>query len=300
MKFSVITPTYNREKLLEKLYDSLCSNVREENDIQIEWIISDDGSTDSTDIFIEHCKKDGCIDIKYFKQKNKGKMAAINNVLEYASGEYIIECDSDDYFTENAFTEIKDIIDTNKEKINSDEIYGICFLKYDQNMKNMGEKFRNAETTMFDLYFKEGETGEKSIVFKTDIRKKYEYVLEKEERFSTEARMFHQMDKKYKLLCINKHIMICEYQKEGYTNNIQKQFLENPYGYYEYFKEIFEMNMRKVKFKKRIYVIKHYILFSHIIKSKKNIKNVKGILNKVIYLVLFIPGKIASEKYLKG
>lgn len=58
-------------------------------------------------------------------------------------------------------------------------------LKYDQNGTNMGNNFKNKKTTMFDLYFKEGETGEKAIVFFSSIRKQYKHELEHNERFVT-------------------------------------------------------------------------------------------------------------------
>ena len=47
MKISVLTPTYNREKLLERLYKSLVKNS--EYGVEIEWLIMDDGSTDQTE-----------------------------------------------------------------------------------------------------------------------------------------------------------------------------------------------------------------------------------------------------------
>ena len=136
----------------------------------------------------------------------------------------------------------------------------------------MGNNFKNRETTMFDLYFKEGEIGEKSIVFFSDVRKKYKHELEHGEKFITEARMYHKIDEKYKMICINKPIMICQYQECGYTKNINKQFIENKYGYYEYFKEILEKNMKGVLFNKRLYVIKHYILFGVLTKKKSEYK----------------------------
>ena len=43
MKISVVTPTYNREKLLKNLYNSLIENSK--YDVEIEWNIMDDGST---------------------------------------------------------------------------------------------------------------------------------------------------------------------------------------------------------------------------------------------------------------
>lgn len=290
MKISVITATYNREELLKRVYKSLLKNLK--YGLEIEWLIMDDGSKDDTKNIVAKFKKDNKIEIKYYKQENQGKMIAINNLVEKATGELIVDCDSDDYFTNDAFKIIKKAYEENKEEKG---IYGFCFLKYDQNGKNMGNNFKNNKTTMFDLYFKEGETGEKAIVFLSEIRKKYHHKLENNERFVTEARMYHEMDLKYKMICVNSPIMICEYQESGYTKNIQKEFKENPYGYYEYFKEILERDMKAVSFKKRLYVIKHYILFTYLTKNKKSYKNIKGVLNKFLYILLYIPGMIKTK-----
>lgn len=294
MKISILTPTYNRAELLKRLYNSLIENSK--YDLELEWLIMDDGSTDNTYKIIEEFIKQEKINIKYYKQENQGKMVAINNLVKHATGELIIDCDSDDYFTEEAFDIIKKEYETNKEE---KYIYGLCFLKYDQNGNNMGKEFKNKKTTMFDLYFKEGENGEKAIVFYSNIRKKYKHELENNEKFVTEARMYHKIDEKYKMLCINKPIMICEYQEKGYTNNIHKQFKENPFGYYVYFKEILEKDMNGVSFEKRLYVIKHFILFSYLTK-KYSIKDVKGIINKVLYMILILPGIMKSKKMFKG
>ena len=160
----------------------------------------------------------------------------------------------------------------------------------------MGNSFKKEKTTMFDLYFKEGETGEKALVFIAEVRKKYKHKLEHGEKFVTEARLYHEMDLKYKMICENYPIMICEYQQEGYTKNIIEQFKQNPYGYYEYFKEIFELNMKGVKRSKRLYVIKHYILFSYLTKQYNSSK-IKSIKNRLLYYLLFIPGVLKSKKF---
>lgn len=290
MKISVLTPTYNRGELLDKLYQSLLKNSN--YGVDIEWLIMDDGSTDNTEEIVKKFQTDK-IDIKYYKQENSGKMLAINKLAIEATGELIVDCDSDDYFTNDAFEIIKKVYEENKEEKN---IYGFCFLKYDQKGDNIGQNFKNKKTTMFDLYFKEGETGEKAIVFLAKIRKEYKHKLEKNEKFVTEARMYHEMDLKYKMICVNKPIMICEYQENGYTKNIKKQFKKNPYGYYEYFREILERDMKEVTLKKRLYVIKHYILFGYLIK-KYGSKNIKGITNKVLYFILLIPGILKSKKF---
>ena len=297
VKISILTPTYNRAELLKNLYNSILKNIN--FGLDIEWLIMDDGSTDDTKEIVQNFQNklikqdENVLEIKYFYQKNQGKMVAINKLVEESRGDYIIDCDSDDYFTDNAFEIIRKAIEQNKEE---KDIYGLCFLKFDQNGNNMGNNFKNKKTTMFDLYFKEGETGEKAILFKSEIRKKYKHELEHGERFITEARMYHKMDEKYKMICINKPIMICEYQDKGYTKNIVKQFKENPFGYYKYFEEILQKDFKGVTFNKRLYAIKHFILFSYLTKAKRNFRKIKNIDNKILFLILYLPGIVKTKR----
>ena len=46
MKVSILTATYNRSRELENLYSSLVINSN--SNIDFEWLIMDDGSTDKT------------------------------------------------------------------------------------------------------------------------------------------------------------------------------------------------------------------------------------------------------------
>ena len=292
MKFSILTATYNRAKCLPKLYESLIKN--KSSNYEIEWLIMDDGSKDETENLIKDYIAKNEIEIKFFKQQNQGKMTAINNLAQYVTGEIWIECDSDDYFTDGAFDKIKDLYEKNKER---KDIYAFAFLKIDQNGNNMGNTFKKEEITMFDLYFKEGGTGEKALAFITEVRKKYRYELEHNERFVTEARMYHKMDKDYKMICNNEYMMVCEYQEEGYTKNIDKEFVNNPFGYYMYFYEILsDMDMKGVSFGKRLYVVKHFILFGYLTGQRR--KKVKNIVNNIFIIVLWIPGRIKSKKFM--
>lgn len=292
MKLSILTATFNRGDLLKRLYESIINNLK--TNIDVEWLIMDDGSNDDTEKIISNMRDENKIYIRYLKQVNQGKMAAINHLMDYVRGDLIIECDSDDYFTENAFLYLKDAYEESQyEK----DLYGLCFLKYDQKGENIGQEFKNERTTMFDLYFKELEDGEKAIAFFTEKRKHYKYELEENENFVTEASMYHKMDLKYKIKCYNEPIMICEYQKDGYSKNIKKQFKRNPKGYFKYFQDILtEHDMVGVPFKKRLYVIKHYILFATLTKRKDLLKDVKGLLNKILIVVLFVPGFVMTKK----
>jgi len=294
MKLSILTATYNRGSFLTRLYESIINNLIDEMDI--EWLIIDDGSVDNTTEIVSNFVEKEKLKIQYFKQENQGKMQAINNLIKYITGEICIEFDSDDYFTNDAFKRIYEKYSIIKENPN---IYALIFLKNECPGRLSGKKFinENVDTTAFDLYFKDDIGGEKNFIYNSNIRKQYKYIIEPGEKFCTEARLHHQLDLKYKIRCFNEVIAEGEYQENGYTKNMQKIFKENPVGFRNYFFEILLRNMKGIKFKKRIYIIKHYILFSVLSNMKINIREIKGIYNKILIMILYFPGKIKSKIY---
>ena len=119
MKISILTATYNRAYLLDKLYASILINSNNCPDVQVEWLVMDDGSKDNTKRLMEEYCKEKLIEVKYFYQENQGKMVAINNLMKEVTGDLIVECDSDDFFTKDAFKiimqalqECRDMADT--------------------------------------------------------------------------------------------------------------------------------------------------------------------------------------------
>lgn len=287
MKISVITPTYNRKHTLGKLYNSILNNLQ--CDIEIEWLIMDDGSTDGTEEYIQKFKEEKKFCIKYYKQENQGKMKAINNLVPYADSDFLVECDSDDYFTENAFKTIKN------NCILKEKIYAYVFLKSNEKNEIIGNEFKsnNFKSKMFDLYYKQGISGDKALVYNTKIRKQYKYKIEEGENFSTEARLHHEMDGKYDVLCFNEVVMICKYQEDGYSKNIKNIFKKNPNGYFKFFEEMLKKDFSGVKWEKRIYIIKHYILFKYLSKQKMDLRKTSFV-NKLLIFILYIPGIIKS------
>ena len=293
MKLSVLTATYNRASFLEKLYNSIIQNLN--SGLDVEWLIMDDGSVDNTSEVIQRFKDENKLEIKYKYQENQGKMVAINNLIQFVTGDLIIDCDSDDYFSAQDFKIIKEEF----EKTPKDNLYGISFLKKKTDGNIDGTLFKNSTSTMFDLYFKEGATGEKAIVFYADIRKKYKHELENGEKFVTEARMYHKMDENYKIKCVNEPITIFEYQNNGYTSNIVKTFMASPYGYLKYFEEILQKDFKGVTWNKRLYVVKHYILFLTLTQNRIQLKKIDDFFNKMLIIILFVPGKIKTYFFSK-
>ena len=80
MKISILTATYNRVNFLPKLYETIVNNLKD--DIEVEWLIMDDGSTDETKEAVQQFIEENKLEIKYFFQENQGKMQAINNLIE--------------------------------------------------------------------------------------------------------------------------------------------------------------------------------------------------------------------------
>src|SRR5579875_322194 len=91
---SIIIPLYNAEKYIIETIDSALQQSYK----NIEIIIIDDGSTDSSFNVAETYKSDNIIVVK---QENKGASAARNHGLKLAKGEYIQFLDADDILDVN-------------------------------------------------------------------------------------------------------------------------------------------------------------------------------------------------------
>ncbi len=95
---SVCIITYNHENYIQKAIEGV---LMQQCNFEVELILSNDFSIDSTDEIIQevlkkHQKKSF---IKYFKQnKNLGMMANFIFTLKQCTGKYIAICDGDDYW----------------------------------------------------------------------------------------------------------------------------------------------------------------------------------------------------------
>lgn len=94
MKISIVIPTFNRKRLLEKCLHSLINQDYSESDFEI--IICDDGSTDTTEAMVaEAIKSNKKYTIKYLKQSNQGPAVARNMGIDSSKGKVIAFTDDD-------------------------------------------------------------------------------------------------------------------------------------------------------------------------------------------------------------
>lgn len=110
-QISVILPTYNREKFLKRaIGDILSSNY---SDIQL--IVVNDGSTDSTSEILKEFSKDIVI---IELSDNSGTVCAPRNIgISYSTGEYLVHADDDVITHKDKFNILVDGIKKDKDNV---------------------------------------------------------------------------------------------------------------------------------------------------------------------------------------
>lgn len=104
---SIITPSYNSSKYLERYFDSIIN----QDYSNYELVFINDGSTDNTENIVLKYKK--VFEKKgkrfvYLKQENGGQAKAMNQGFSYIQGKYFIWPDSDDeLYTNNISEKVK-------------------------------------------------------------------------------------------------------------------------------------------------------------------------------------------------
>lgn len=127
--FSIIIPTYNREKTIERAIDSCLTQTYE----NFEVIIVDDCSTDNT---IELVKNYSDERVRLIQNEvNSERCITRNNGIKVANGKYIIFLDSDDYF-------LPIHLETFKKEIESVKNFVALYFTNSIIEKETGEKIR--------------------------------------------------------------------------------------------------------------------------------------------------------------
>lgn len=97
--FSVIMPAYNGMHYI----DAAVTSVLSQSYADLEYIITDDGSTDGTRDYLEKLSKNDTRIKVIFLEKNGGIGNARNTAIHEADGEYLLFIDQDDFFVDGAF-----------------------------------------------------------------------------------------------------------------------------------------------------------------------------------------------------
>ena len=108
MKYSVITPVWNRQDCVIRCLESVTAQLS--SDYELEHIVVDDGSTDSTLALLnEYADGHPNLTVIPFPD-NRGTNAARNAAVAAATGDFIIPLDSDDWFRPQGLSVIHSLI----------------------------------------------------------------------------------------------------------------------------------------------------------------------------------------------
>lgn len=222
---TVFTPTYNRAYSLPRLYESLKAQKFHD----FEWLIVDDGSSDNTAEVVHGWIEEKSLNIHYIKTVNGGKHRAINKGVTLANGELFFIVDSDDrlpddslYWVHRYYEEIKD----------DDLFAGVAASRAYPDGKKIGGSvsYEILDTDYVSFREKYKVKGDMAEVWRTDILRQYPFPEFDGEKFLTEAVVWDEIAKKYKLRYFNKAIYTCEYLPDGLTKNIRAHHRNSPQG----------------------------------------------------------------------
>lgn len=256
---TVFTPAYNRAHTIRRTYESLCRQTRKD----FEWLVIDDGSTDNTRELVEGWITDAKIPIRYIRQENQGMHGAHNTAYRNITTELNTCIDSDDWMPDDAVEKIVSFW----KKHGSDKYAGIIALDQTEDGKIIGARFpEDMKETTLQGFYAGGGSGDKKMVYRTDIIIQYpEYPLFEGERYVGLAYKYMLIDRDYKLLTLNEPLATVEYQLDGSSYNMYRQYWRNPKGF-SFFRKT-EMVCAPT-LKRRFISCIHYVASSIIARNK--------------------------------
>jgi glycosyltransferase involved in cell wall biosynthesis len=199
---TVLTATYNRAHTLPRVYESLCKQAF----LDFEWLVVDDGSSDSTKKLIEGYATQASFPIRYFYKPNGGRHTALNYALDKIASDYVINIDSDDALTDNALQLVHDAW----SRIPKEEydrfwcVSGRCkeastgaFVgkPYPAGINNLVGRIQHKEIQKYP--------GEKSCCRKLEILRRYPFPEFPDIKFVSEGMVWEKINQKYDQDCTN-------------------------------------------------------------------------------------------------
>ena len=264
IQLTIFTPAYNRAHTLPRTLESL----KKQQNKNFKWLIIDDGSTDDTKELVDKWLKDDYgFEIKYIYKENGGMHTAHNVAYQNIDTELNVCIDSDDCLAYDAVNKILNFWNKNKKGCYA----GIIGLDADLNGNLIGKDLGNVKETTLSGYYNSGGAGDKKLVYRTDVIKKYpEYPVFEGEKYFGLNYKYILIDQDYKLIALNEVLCNVEYQADGSSNNMWRQYYNNPQGF-AYLRKFYMKYNNSLK--RNIIDNIHYVSSSLLAKDKHFIKN---------------------------
>jgi len=284
---TVFTPAYNRAHTLIRTYHSLQNQTCKD----FIWLIIDDGSIDNTNEIVKKWILDEKeFQIEYYYKKNGGMHTAHNMAYDLISTDLNVCIDSDDYMP---VTAIEDILFFWK-KYGNDKVAGIVALDSDMNGNVIGTRLPKglSVSTTHDLYHRYKVHGDKKFIYRTDIIKSVPpYPEYPGEKLVPLGYKYELVADHYPMLLMDKVVCNVDYQIDGSSNTIYKQYLQSPRGFAA--DKVVRMT-RTNSIAERIKYISHYVAECRIARDKNWLSNSP----LKLQTILLYPCGMILEKYI--
>ena len=215
---SIVTPTYNRARLLERLFASL----KEQSFQDFEWIVIDDGSTDDTRAVVERMARVAPFPVRYFWKTNGGTHTAVNMSYPLAVGELLLVVDSDDRCAPDGLAFMADKWRELSPKY--PDLLGIVT----SSMTEQGEPIGNAFPVdgyvghLYEVYDRWRIWGDRWNLQLTKILRQFPAPTREGQRLCPEGLVLNRMSLLYREAFFNRATRIHEFEPDGYTANIDR------------------------------------------------------------------------------
>ncbi len=223
IKVSIIVPVFNSEKTLHRCMESLVKQTLK----SVEIILINDGSTDSSgDICLSYAEK--YKNIKYINQRNQGVSASRNVGIKNANGEFLLFCDSDDYYSLDACEAMYILALMN----DSDVVVGGVNKKFEStNQTVISESDEDKASRVMCLF----ENYRLNQIWATLYRR--DVIVDNQLYFDTEMSIAEDLDWNCRVLKSVNKIDFCESIVYNYVldndNSLSKKFYKNHYSGFE-------------------------------------------------------------------
>lgn len=264
---TVFTPTYNRAYCLPNAYEALKRQTCKD----FIWLIIDDGSADGTGELVSGWQKeDSGFEIRYVRKENGGLYSGYITAFDHIGTELCVCVDSDDYLTDDA---VETILTFWKEN-GSERYAGITGLDAKTDGEIIGGGFPEDLKTINLVETMIGTAPVKGADWKNVVRTELYRAAIPEKALTDTFRgekdfnphyLHVKICEKYDFLALNKVLCVVDYQQDGMTATVIKQYLRSPNSFR--ITRLQSLSFRDAPLKYRFKTAIHYV--SSCILSKK-------------------------------
>lgn len=215
------TPTFNRSKLLRRVYNILVHQT----DKHFLWLIVNDGSTDDTDEVVNEFINENILPILYLCKENGGKHSAFKIALDYCESEYFQCMDDDDIYSFESVRTYLGEWDNIKAEGKIDEIGAIRTIAIRENGEfvaiprmDLATKGHREDLTTLEMNYIKRQSQENWTCYRTDALKSVDlfpenYWLSDKHRFFSECIWQGRFARQYK--CRYYYVSLREYRDDA-------------------------------------------------------------------------------------